>query len=202
MDHNQTVVDQYLKNILATESRITTPDLYEGVKAQLKPEMELIEFRIWLAEQFRTVLNTYESVKGRYGGIRLVSEESRAVKAITEMAHSGSEMDSNEVSSESETTEQESLTIQMSPSIRIYKTDLRNWAVQKRSGDNWLSQYYNTSLDGIMSSYVRHALDDEFRTTPEKIKDIKEVIKIIRMAEANLIETFKKIVVEKSATID
>jgi hypothetical protein len=84
-------------------------------------------------------------------------------------------------------------------SVRLTQPDKRNWAIQKKSGDMWLSQWYQTNLDDIIKSFIRHSLNGEFRASPEKISDLKDLRKLILATKASLEESFKAIIVEKVA---
>lgn len=204
MDHNQTITDLYLQKYLATEPRIIAADLYAAIQEQLNPKLELAEFRLELSAWFKPdgPLNNYTSSKGRFGGIKLRSEEDRiagsgtpkAPKPASDSSSIGLESDSaNETEDDSE-----GLTVYITPSIRLYQPDTRQWAIQRRNGEVWVSQYYQNSLDNIINSFIRHAMNKEFTCSPAKISDLKELVKVVKGIESNLIESFKAILVEKT----
>ncbi len=195
MDHNQTIVDLYLQKVLSTEPRIIAVDLYAAVNAQLNPKLDIMEFRTALKEWFNGPLNAFESVKGRFGGIRLRSEESRAERTESD----SKEKEIKEVSTDPETSEDAGLVIYLSTNVRLHQPDSRQWALQKRNGDMWISQYYQSTLDGIISSYIRRSLNGEFKASSEKLSDLKQVIKLIQSVKAELEGSFKAVVVEKVA---
>lgn len=202
MEHNQTLVDEYLQKYLATESRINTADLYEAIKGQLNPALELAEFRVAVGSWFKSgPLTRYESVRGRFGGIRLLDEAARAARAVKPEDCEGlnDSAGSDNTNTEEVVEAEDSLIVYLSPSVRIHQPDTRNWAIQKKSGDMWISQYYQNSLSEIINSYIRHALNGEFRASSDKITDLKELVKLVKSIETNLSNTLNNIIVQKTS---
>lgn len=203
MDHNQTITDLFLQKHLSEKYNIVTVDLYESIKSDLKPQLELAEFRVELRAWFDGPLNKYMSSKRV--GIRLTDESARAPK--TEYMgppvgiHKRDNSDAPDFSIDPDETkeEEESLTIYITPSMRLFQPDPRNWAMQKR-GENgvWVNQYYHNSLDALISSFIRHSLNGKFKVSPNKITELKELVKVIQSVKESLEETFKAIIVEKT----
>ncbi len=200
MDHNQTITDLFLQKHLSTEPRIIAAELYEAIKGQLQPALELAEFRLAIKGWFDGPLNAYESVKGRFGGIRLRSEESRIAGSGTPKAPKPVSEGNIGLDESEEEDESEGLVIYITPSMRFYQPDMRNWAMQKKNGEMWISQYYQNSLDELIHSFIRHALNGEFKASPAKITELKELIKVIKSVKADLETSFKSIIVEKSGS--
>ncbi len=199
MEHNQTVIDNFLSNHLANNERISGANLYEAVKGQLNPELDINEFRAKLRELFDGPLVKYESVRGKNGGIKLSGRTESTPKRVIQVQTNEQSSESNEPGTEEEIVDEgPQLTIYLTPTVRIYKTDHRNWAIQKKTGEMWLSQYYHTKLDDAIKSYIRHALNGHFNMSREKISDLKRLPSMITECENKLFESFKTMMIEKS----
>jgi len=202
MDHNQTITDLFLQKHLSTEPRIIAAELYEAIKGQLNPQLELAEFRLAIKEWFDGPLSSYFSTKGRFGGIKLRNEDNRiagentpkASKPVSNGLNIGLEPDS----SEDETDEDDGLIVYITPSMRLYQPDSRNWAIQRRNGEVWVSQYYQNSLDEIIKSFIRRAMNGEFKVSTAKITELKDLVKVIKDVKSSLEESFKAAIVEKT----
>lgn len=181
----ETVINAFLEKHLASNPRITTADLYEKVKGQLEPAVELSEFRVW-AGKFIASHEKYESVKGRYGGIR-VRGSNPSRERMPEPEDTDEDTDTDESSDDSEV---EGLsTIMLNSTTRIHATDKRNWAVQKKvSDDVWLSKWYYPSLKECFQGCARRILDGTLRMNLGKVSDLNELAGMIQSLESQLQE--------------
>lgn len=186
----ETVINAALEKHLASNPRITTADLYEKVKDQLEPPLELAEFRVWVGK-FIASHAKYESSKGRYGGIRFRSDDNPPRERMSEPKDTNEPTDeSSDDSEDSDDGEGEGLaTIMLNSTTRIHATDKRNWAVQKKvSDDVWLSKWYYPSLKECFQGCARKILDGTLRMNLGKVSDLNELAGMIQSLEGQLQE--------------
>jgi hypothetical protein len=192
MEHNQQISALYLAKVLAIEPRINTADVYAAIVKDLSPKLELAEYRVamsgWIHSQ---AIPGYEIVRGRFGGIRKLDEAARVSKAASESTETLIATDSDD--------SEEGLIVYITPNMRLYQSDSRNWVIQKRNGDVWVGKYYQNSLDAIINSVIRHTMNGEFKVTTAKINELKDMVKVINDVKDSLEATFKAVIIEKAA---
>lgn len=160
-----------LNNVLNTQTRITAGDLYSIIDI---PNVTEAQFRPLLSKWLHDgTIPGYEVRKGLTGGIY------RAGTASDKFVPT--EFDSEDVE-----RSEGSFTVEITPSIRIIRSDERNWTIQKKSGDVWLSRFYHPKLVGALNSLVRHILNGEFKLADSTMVHIKDTIKVLKEIEKRI----------------
>lgn len=162
-----------LDAILNNQSHITAGQLYALVsslledvtEAQFKPQLSL-----WLKNG---TIPGYEIKKGPNGGIYRVNTN---IDDFTPTLF------------ESEGVEQSegSFTVEISPTIRIVRSDERNWTIQKKSGETWISRYYHPTIDSALNSVTKHILNGEFKLADSTMLNIKDACKVLKEIEKRI----------------
>lgn len=184
---NKEIVFDALNKIFESKDRISTADFYEVVKETLEPKVELAEFRILFSKLLSSgEISGFESVRGRFGGIKKMGEAAHvSVKSSSEEDDDSVNSDSgDEDESELETTKK--VTINISPSIRIYNTDSRNWTIQSRTGDIWLSKFYYPTLNETLKGLAKKMLNKEIKSSSAEIHKLNDLSGLIEKAEQNV----------------
>lgn len=170
IDH--TIVAAMLDGILNNQTHITAGDLFDLVSSSI-PTVTLAQFRPlisqWLGDG---TIPGYIVKKGPTGGIyRIGSDADKFTPTV---------FDSDVEQSEGE------FTVEISPTIRVIRSDERNWAIQKKSGENWMSKYYHPDLKGALNSCIRHIINGEFKLADSTMVHIKDTIKVLREIEKRI----------------
>ncbi len=182
---NKVVIDpipvaEMLDAILNNQSRITAGELFLLVSASI-PTVTENQFRhqlsIWLKDG---TIPGYDIKKGKAGGI--VRADPNVDRTIV-------------FESEDIVQSEGSFTVEISPTIRIVKSDERNWTIQKKGGESWISRYYHPSLKSALKSVTKHIINGEFKLADSTMVNIKDAIKVLSEIE-------KRIEVQLAKTID
>lgn len=166
-------IAEMLDGILNNQTHITAGNLFILVSSSI-PNITEAQFRPLLSRWLHDgTIPGYEIRKGLTGGIYRIGTTSDKYIPTT---------------FDSEDTEHSegSFTVEISPTIRVIRSDERNWAIQKKSGENWLSRFYHPTLLSALNSCVRHILNNEFKLADSTMVHIKDTIKVLREIEKRI----------------
>lgn len=171
VDHTFTA--DILNAILNNQSRITAGELFTLVGPSYSNLTEA-QFRPLLSKWLHDgTIPGYEIRKGPTGGIYRIGTDSDKFVPTT-------------FDSEDTENSEGSFTVEISPTIRVVRSDERNWAIQKKSGETWISKYYHTTLTSALNSVVRHIMNGEFKLADSTMVNIKDTIKILKEIEKRI----------------
>lgn len=172
------VIEDHLK----THPRITVGDLAAMIDYSPMTEIQFrSQISAWLNDG--KTFTQFESHKGKMGGIYTAGQE---VEKWVPISSSDSDDDESESSDGS-------FTLQISPTLQIVQSNERNWTIQKKSGDNWLTQYYHPSLDSALSSVSKHIINGEFKMASSTAIQLKDLASMIQQMESRLTDKLKDV---------
>lgn len=158
-----------LAGLLEVQTHITSSALY----ALCDLSISEFDFKPLLSKWLKDgTIPGYEVKMGKTGGIYKV----------------GAELDkwspTNSVEDMDETTEE--FTLQVSPTIRIIRSDERNWVIQKKGGENWVNKYYHPTIKSAINSVVRHIMNGEFKLADSTVVQLKESLSFLKGLEGRI----------------
>lgn len=182
------VVTSALEKHLAEHPRIFSNELYELVKGQLTPVCELADFKPWLSK-FCKESSTFESVKGRYGGIKFRSEDRRVGSAAVTTSDDGVTADDTE--EDDDEIVDDACSVMINSKNRIHATDRRNWVIQRLNQNTWVSLAYYPSLELAFKGMAKKLLNNELKaelTTAQQLKEFGFILENLENKLENLIK--------------
>jgi hypothetical protein len=81
-------------------------------------------------------------------------------------------------------------------SYRLVPLDKRNWGLQKKNGNDWITQGYYSKLREALTGVASKLIDKQLKSSPKTIKELGELVSLIKVAEKNLISNMEKMVYE------
>lgn len=164
---------EMLNGILNNQPRITAGELFQLVSSSY-PTLTEAQFRPLLSKWLHDgTIPGYEIRKGITGGIYRVGSNVEKFVPTT--------FESDDVKKS-----EGSFTLEISPSIRVVRSDERNWSIQKKSGETWISMFYHSTLTSALNSVVRHILNGEFKLADSTMVNIKDTIKVLKEIEKRI----------------
>lgn len=178
------IVSDILKSELDKLPRITMGDLYNKYVEAIS-DISLMEFKAnvskWLSDG---TLSEYESRRGPTGGIyRKGSPNEPLQNHFKKRIPSENTNDLVDELSVSEGV----FTIQIAPTLRIVQSDDRNWAIQKKSGEAWISKCYHGELSGMLKSAIKHIVNGDFKLSNSTVVQLTELHVMIKNMEERLV---------------
>ena len=174
------VVKAAITTALETAPRITAGELFLVLKLENTTEAQ---FRLQLNQLFNDgALAEFETRKGPTGGIYLRGSASEKWQPE---------------SSDEDTEESSSFSVQITPHLRVVQSDERNWTVQKLSGNTWTNKAYHPDIAGCLRSVVKHAINGEFKCSNSVIQ-LKDLVSVFSQVENRLMTQLEKVVVAQA----
>ena len=164
-------IEVFILEYLKTNIRITVGTLLGLVDHSPLTE---VQFRGQMSEWLNDgkTFPQFETHKGPTGGIYMKGSE-REVWIPADI-------DSDEVS-------EGSFTVKVSKNVQIVQADERNWVIQKRSGETWVSKYYHPTLSSVLTATVKHSINGEFKLAKDVVCELSELSKMYREMESRLV---------------
>lgn len=165
---------------LETAPRITAGELFLLLKLENTTEAQ---FRLQLKKLFNDgALSEFETRKGLTGGIYPTDGET--VKWTPE-------------SSDEDSEESSSFSLQITPSLRVVQSDERNWTIQKLSGNTWTNKGYHPDIAGCLRSVVKHAINGEFKLS-HSVVELNNLASVFAEMEGRIFSQLEKAVVAQA----
>jgi hypothetical protein len=177
VDHDPQPTQQIIEVILLNQPRITVRDLFSLV-CTFYPNLTENQFRPILSYWIdNDKIPGYELRKGPTGGVYKVDADSEKPLRIP-----------------FDTDGEESagcFTMEISPNLRVIQSSERNWTIQKRSNENWVSYFYHPTLISALNSCVKHILNGEFKLAESTMINVKDAKKFLKEVEERIFEQLK-----------
>lgn len=188
---NTEIIAAKLSDVLNKQDRIAAADLYGLVEDELEPALELADFRLLVSKcvhERSAGFKEFEIRKGRYGGIR----KKNAFNAVKESDSDVSDDENEETDCGSDEVFEGPAPIMINHSTRIHAVDKRNWAIQKLSGELWMSHHYYPRLSDALDGTARMILNNELRMSLNKTMELKEMSEFLSGLEKKIAEKIEK----------
>lgn len=185
------LINDILSEALDTLPRITMGDLYVRCKdiiGDTKPNDFRLLVSKWISD---STIPGYESRKGPFGGIYKKNSPNDKSKSDKKLSESSDDVLTNK---DEDLESDGTFTIQIAPTLRIVQSDDRNWAIQKKSGETWISKCYHGELSGMLKSAAKHISNGEYKLSSSTVVQLNELYKVVKGMEERLVGKLQEVI--------